>query len=215
MQKLILTSLGMIVFALPCLSMESIEETHVLYGSKTSKLKFELNIDLYGQKITLAHLLQSSIQEEPYLKVLNIKLPTHETSISIIAPNEANEEDFEEIIRESFDHVNNPKNSNLLKKIAKKTIAYSLAAQFESALKEERKGLATSYAIAAILNKAHLIDESFLYTIYDINPKIIDDIEKKGKLEKKSSIAYNWKTGDEEIFKPTERVVERLISFQK
>ena len=101
-------------------------------------------------------------------------------------------------------HANSHNGVN--EKIAKDTIAYSLAGSFEIALQAKHLEEAVSYAIAAILNGAHRIDDSFLYTLDDTNPRLIDEV-----IEGQKKDPWDHKR---EIWNNTKKTIDALISFQ-
>lgn len=150
--------------------------------------------------------------ENVYLQDLSIDIPDTNSKISVIIPKIMNEEEFQEALKES---IKRGFSQNILssdiEKIARETIAYTLASKFENALEKKEVDAATLYAISAILNGAHNIDNSFLYTLYDVNPQLIDQIEKVSNTDK--VIAKKWDL-ERKIFDSARKTVDCLISFQ-
>ena len=161
-----------------------------------------LLLSLFGFLITSF----TMASESNYLKDITIQLPGISSSVTVVVPEEANEIDFMAPIEASLKHANSTNGVN--ERVARETIAYSLAGAFEMALKEKNSVSAVNYAIAAILNGAHKIDDSFLYTLDDTNPYLIDSIVQEQEIKKDK-----WDQ-KKEVWNTTKKTIDALISFQ-
>jgi hypothetical protein len=142
--------------------------------------------------------------EGSYLKNLEIKVPNMNSVITTVVPKNITENDFSAPINESLAHARSMNGAT--ERIMKEAIAYSLAGAFETALENKNSAEAVGYAVSAIINGAHKIDDSFLYTLEDTNPQLIDRVIQVLQEDKLDQQRKAWNT--------TKETVDALISFQ-
>jgi hypothetical protein len=143
--------------------------------------------------------------QRDYLKELDIQVPGGTSKVTVVVPNDEIERNFMPSIEESLKHAGSKNGVN--EKITRRSVAYYLAGAFEEAIQKKDAETAIKYAISAILNDAHKIDDSFLYILDDTNYNLIDNVIKSTQEDKLDKGRKAWEN--------TKKTVDALISFQE